>query len=51
MLPPLAATARVMQIGMTSKTTSQIAMSMEAYWTIVSRMLRVDGSRQRRHLG
>ncbi|HEX3607208.1 MAG TPA: efflux RND transporter permease subunit [Candidatus Dormibacteraeota bacterium] len=43
MLPPLAATARVMQIGMTSKTTSQIAMSMEAYWTIVSRMLRVEG--------
>src|SRR5438270_5424443 len=43
MLPPLAATARVMQIGMSSKTTSQIAMSMEAYWTIVSRMLRVDG--------
>ena len=43
MLPPLAATARVMQIGMSSKTTSQIAMSMMAYWTIVSRMLRVDG--------
>jgi CzcA family heavy metal efflux pump len=43
MLPPLAATARVMQIGMSSKVHSQIAMSMMAYWTIVSRMLRVDG--------
>ena len=43
MLPPLAATARVMQIGMTSKQHSQIAMSMMAYWTVVSRMLRVDG--------
>ena len=43
MLPPLAATARVMQIGVTSKTHSQTALSMMAYWTIVSRMLHVDG--------
>jgi CzcA family heavy metal efflux pump len=43
MLPPLAATARVMQIGVTSKTHSQMALSMMAYWTIVSRMLHVDG--------
>jgi CzcA family heavy metal efflux pump len=43
MLPPLAATARVMQIGMTSKDQSQIAMSMMAYWTIRARMLQVPG--------
>ncbi len=43
MLPPLAATARVMQIGVTSKVHDQMTMSMTAYWTIVSRMLHVDG--------
>src|ERR1700704_5792971 len=43
MLPPLSATSRVMQIGMTSKSHSLIAMSMMAYWTIRARLLRVDG--------
>jgi CzcA family heavy metal efflux pump len=43
MLPPVSATARVMQVGMTSRTHSLIAMSMMAYWTIRARLLRVDG--------
>jgi CzcA family heavy metal efflux pump len=43
MLPPLAATARVMQIGMSSKDHSLISMSMMAYWTIRARILRVPG--------
>jgi len=43
MLPPLSATARVMQIGMSSKQHSLIAMSMTAYWTIRARLLRVSG--------
>lgn len=43
MLPPVSATSRVMQIGMSSRTHSLIAMSMMAYWTIRARLLRVDG--------
>jgi Cu/Ag efflux pump CusA len=43
MLPPLSATSRVMQIGMTSQEHSLIAMSMMAYWTIRARLLRVNG--------
>ncbi|TCO54218.1 efflux RND transporter permease subunit [Actinocrispum wychmicini] len=43
MLPPLAATARVMQIGMSSKDHSLISMSMMAYWTIRAKILRVPG--------
>jgi CzcA family heavy metal efflux pump len=43
MLPPVSATSRVMQIGMTSKEHSLIAMSMMAYWTIRARLLRVNG--------
>ena len=43
MLPPVSATGRTMQIGMTSKTHSVIAMSMMAYWTIRGRLLRVPG--------
>jgi CzcA family heavy metal efflux pump len=43
MLPPVSATSRVMQVGMTSPTHSLIAMSMMAYWTIRARLLRVDG--------
>lgn len=43
MLAPVSATSRVMQIGMSSKTHSLIAMSMMAYWTIRARLLRVDG--------
>jgi CzcA family heavy metal efflux pump len=43
MLPPVAATGRVMQIGMSSKNHSLIAMSMMAYWTVRARLLRVPG--------
>ena len=43
MLPPVSATSRVMQIGMSSREHSQIAMSMMAYWTIRARLLRVPG--------
>ncbi len=43
MLPPVSATSRVLQIGMTSKDHSLIAMSMMAYWTIRARLLRVPG--------
>jgi CzcA family heavy metal efflux pump len=43
MLAPLSATARVMQIGMTSTEHTQVAMSMMAYWTVRSRMLSVPG--------
>src|SRR5256714_1138302 len=43
MLAPVSATSRVMQVGMTSKEHSLIAMSMMAYWTIRARLLRVNG--------
>ncbi|HEX9339008.1 MAG TPA: efflux RND transporter permease subunit [Pseudonocardiaceae bacterium] len=43
MLPPVSATSRVMQIGMSSRQHSLIAMSMMAYWTIRARILRVPG--------
>jgi CzcA family heavy metal efflux pump len=43
MLPPVSATSRVMQVGMSSKQHSLIAMSMMAYWTIRARLLRVPG--------
>ena len=43
MLPPVSATSRVMQVGMSSKEYSQISMSMMAYWTIRARLLRVPG--------
>jgi CzcA family heavy metal efflux pump len=43
MMPPVSATARVMQIGMSSKTHSVIEMSMMAYWTIRARIMRVEG--------
>ncbi|MCW2723703.1 MAG: acriflavin resistance protein [Frankiales bacterium] len=43
MLPPVSTTGRVMQIGMSSKDHSQIAMSMMAYWTVRARLLRVPG--------
>jgi CzcA family heavy metal efflux pump len=43
MLPPVSATSRVMQVGMSSKEHSLIAMSMMAYWTIRARLLRVEG--------
>jgi CzcA family heavy metal efflux pump len=43
MMPPVSATARVMQIGMTSKNQSVIEMSMMAYWTIRARIMRIEG--------
>ena len=43
MLPLVSATSRVMQVGMSSKQHSLIAMSMMAYWTIRARLLRVPG--------
>ncbi|HEX6485071.1 MAG TPA: efflux RND transporter permease subunit, partial [Nocardioidaceae bacterium] len=43
MLPPVSATGRAVQIGMTSKDHSLIAMSMMAYWTVRARILRVPG--------
>jgi CzcA family heavy metal efflux pump len=43
MLAPVSATSRVMQIGMSSKSQSLIAMSMQAYWTIRARLLQVPG--------
>jgi CzcA family heavy metal efflux pump len=43
MLPPLSATSRAVEIGMTSKDRSLIAMSMTAYWNIRARLLRVPG--------
>jgi CzcA family heavy metal efflux pump len=43
MLAPVSATGRAIQIGMTSKNQSLIAMSMTAYWNIRARLLRVPG--------
>lgn len=43
MLQPLSSTSRVMKVGLTSNTRSQIEMSMIAYWTIRARLLRVPG--------
>jgi CzcA family heavy metal efflux pump len=43
MIQPLSATSRVMKIGLSSKTLSQIDMSMIAYWNIRARLLRVPG--------
>lgn len=43
MLPPVSATSRLMQIGMSSKNHSLIEMSMTAYWEIRARLLRVRG--------
>ena len=43
MMPPVSSTGRFMKIGMTSKTSSLMDMSMMAYWTIRSRLLRVPG--------
>jgi CzcA family heavy metal efflux pump len=43
MLPPVAATSRVMQVGMTSKSRSLDDLSMIAYWTLRAKLLRVPG--------
>src|SRR5690242_6905503 len=43
MLAPVSATGRAMEIGMTSTKQSLISMSMDAYWNIRARLLRVPG--------
>jgi CzcA family heavy metal efflux pump len=43
MLPPVSATGRVLQIGMTSSTLSTTQLSQLAYWNVKARLLRVDG--------
>ncbi len=43
MLPPLSATSRVMQIGLTSNTYSLTDLAMTAYWTIRWRLMAVPG--------
>jgi CzcA family heavy metal efflux pump len=43
MLPPLSATSRVMQIGLSSSKYSQTDLAMMAYWTIRWRLMAVPG--------
>jgi CzcA family heavy metal efflux pump len=43
MMPPVSATRRVMQIGVSSDSVSLIEMSTTAYWKIRARLLRVPG--------
>jgi CzcA family heavy metal efflux pump len=43
MRPPLSATARTLQIGMTSKTRNLLDLSNVAYWTVRSKLLTVPG--------
>src|SRR4051812_30005226 len=43
MLPPLAATSRILKIGLWSRSVSLTHMSTIAYWTIRQRLLRVPG--------
>jgi CzcA family heavy metal efflux pump len=43
MLPPLAATSRIMKIGLSSETIRLTELSTIAYWTIRQRLLRVPG--------
>ncbi|MDT4976419.1 MAG: hypothetical protein QOG98_2177 [Pseudonocardiales bacterium] len=43
MLPPVSATSRVMQIGMSSKSMPLTDLSMTAYWTVRAKLLRVPG--------
>ena len=43
MLPPLSATSRVMQIGLSSNTYSQTDLAMISYWTIRWRLMAVPG--------
>lgn len=41
--PPLSATSRTMQIGMTSSTLDLLDLSNVAYWTVRAKLLRVPG--------
>ena len=43
MIPPVSTTGRVVKIGLSSKNLSLLDMSMMAYWTIRTRLLRVPG--------
>ena len=43
MLPPLSATSRVMQIGISSNTYSQTDLAMTTYWSIRWRLMAVPG--------
>ena len=43
LVPPLSATSRMMKIGITSDTLSDIDLGMITYWTIRQRLLRVPG--------
>jgi CzcA family heavy metal efflux pump len=43
MMPPVSTTGRVMEVGLSSDTMDLRDMSMIAYWTIRSRLLRVPG--------
>jgi CzcA family heavy metal efflux pump len=43
MLPPVSATGRVVQIGMSSQSRSISDLSSLAYWTVKARLLRIDG--------
>ena len=43
MMPPVSTTSRVMKIGVTSKNTSMMDLSMLAYWKIRPRLLAVPG--------
>jgi len=43
LMPPLSSTSRVLKIGLSSETISQMEMSRISYWTIRQRLLRVPG--------
>ncbi len=43
MLQPLSSTSRIMKIGISSNSISQMDLSMIAYWSIRARLLRVPG--------
>lgn len=45
-IPPVSTTSRIMKIGLTSDTISQMEMSRISYWTIRQRLLRVPGVAQ-----
>ena len=43
MMPPVSATSRIMQIGLSSKSIGLMDLSVIAYWKIRARLLRVPG--------
>lgn len=45
-MPPLSSTSRVLKIGLTSKTVSQMELSRITYWHVRQRLLRVPGVAQ-----